>query len=462
MFQLAWRWPILALVVGGLFYVFKHYTIGGIEHLHLQPRATVSSAESTVSDALDWGAGQLGISPAPQASPTYLTSSSNDGRFSEWKDRLSVAEKFNMWQDGLPASNVSNNPTNSASGVLVPAPLSMPPGYQTGVNVQNGLPLPVPATTLPPGIQPNAPSSIPLGNMTSTAGAAPAKVSIPSPEIDARILEQSKRTIRVASFNAGSLGPAKVAKPHVLEAFVGIIRQFDVVALQEIQTSRDDLLPILVDKLNQSGRKYDYLIGPRVGRVAPKAQFAIIFDAQRLETDRYQLYTVDDPEDLMNYEPLVAWFRCKEVPAKEAFTFSLINVRVDYNFVERESGILPSLIEAVQGDGRDEDDWIIAGDIAGNATNIPGSEEGGIRFAIRDLPTNVSGTHALDSIFFSAPATTEYTGRSGVLDFLRAQNLSMERALEISDHLPVWAEFSIVEGAVPGRVAPPAGKGIYQ
>ena len=42
-------------------------------------------------------------------------------------------------------------------------------------------------------------------------------------------------------------------------------------------------------------------------------QFAFIFDTQRVETDRFQLYTIDDPEDLVTREPLVAWFRVKGV-----------------------------------------------------------------------------------------------------------------------------------------------------
>jgi hypothetical protein len=31
--------------------------------------------------------------------------------------------------------------------------------------------------------------------------------------------------------------------------------------------------------------------------------------------------------------------------------------------------------------------------------------------------------------------------------------LTLEQALQVSDHLPVWAEFSAYESAAPGRVA---------
>ena len=67
-----------------------------------------------------------------------------------------------------------------------------------------------------------------------------------------------------------------------------LLQDFDLVALQGVQSDRDDLLPILVDKLNATGRKYDFLIGPRVGRVN-KLQFAMIFDTEKLETDAFAM-----------------------------------------------------------------------------------------------------------------------------------------------------------------------------
>jgi hypothetical protein len=32
-------------------------------------------------------------------------------------------------------------------------------------------------------------------------------------------------------------------------------------------------------------------------------------------------------------------------------------------------------------------------------------------------------------------------------------NLSLDQALQVSDHFPIWAEFSVYEGVAPGRVA---------
>ncbi len=76
-----------------------------------------------------------------------------------------------------------------------------------------------------------------------------------------------------------------------------------------------------------------------------------------------------------------------------------------------------------------------------------------IHWAVSGVATNTRGTKLYDNILFSDVATTEYTGRWGVFDTIRELNLTMEEALEISDHMPIWAEFSVYEGGQGGRVA---------
>ena len=67
--------------------------------------------------------------------------------------------------------------------------------------------------------------------------------------------------------------------------------------------------------------------------------------------------------------------------------------------------------------------------------------------------TNTKGTHTYDNILFNSRATVEFTGRAGVFDLIREFNLTMDQALQISDHFPIWAEFSAIEGGQNGRFA---------
>ena len=270
----------------------------------------------------------------------------------------------------------------------------------------------------------------------------------------------SRDTIKIASFNIQVFGTKKSQDPIVMERLASIVRNFDVVAIQEIRATDQDIVPNFVELVNRAGRHYDYVVGPRLGRSNSKEQYAYLFDTRSLEIDRTWLYTVDDPDDLLHREPYVAWFRTRAVSPDQAFTFSLVNIHTDPDETDLELDVLDDVFRAVCNDGRGEDDVIILGDLnvdeyhLGELGRVPG-----IRWAISGVPTNTRGTQAYDNLVFHGGATTEYLGRSGVYDFLREFNVTLEEALTISDHFPVWAEFSVFEGGVPGRVANLPGEG---
>jgi hypothetical protein len=252
--------------------------------------------------------------------------------------------------------------------------------------------------------------------------------------------------IRIATFHLGRFSTTKASKPHVMEALTKILRQFDLVAVQDIRGPEQDLLAMLSDQLQRSGRRYDFLVGPEVGRPNDRMRLGFLWDADRIETDRYQLYSVEDPQDLLSYEPLVGWFRARGIDPKEAFTFTCVNVAIHPSRMENEIGLLPELFRTIRRDGRQEDDLIIAGDFEASDSRLEFLKGEGIVATLQGIPTTVRGTAMLDQILHPKNATDESIGRAGVFDFLREFNLSIEEALEISDHLPVWADYSIREG----------------
>jgi deoxyribonuclease-1-like protein len=267
-------------------------------------------------------------------------------------------------------------------------------------------------------------------------------------------LAPSRNTIRIASFNIQVLGATKIQKPHVMDILARVARQFDVLAIQEIRARNQDILPQFVDRINETGRHYDYVIGPRQGRTDSKEQYAFVFDRASVEVDRLQLYSVEDPDDLLHRPPLVAMFRVRGPPKEDAFTFTLVNVHTDPDEVSQELNVLDDVFRLVQNDGRGEDDVIMLGDFNADDRHL---EELGqmtsVTCAIVGTPTNTSGTQQYDNLILCNQSTTEFTGRSGIFDFMREYNLSLEQAQEVSDHLPVWAEFYIFEGGQAGRIA---------
>ncbi len=260
-------------------------------------------------------------------------------------------------------------------------------------------------------------------------------------------------TIRIASFNIQVFGNTKAGKPYVMQELADIVNQFDVVAIQEIRSQNEYLIPNFVQLVNRSGRRFDHVIGPRLGITTSKEQYAYLFDTQKIEIDLQSVYTVSDPDGLLHREPLVATFRTRVDP-DQAFTFTLVNMHTDPDVVAQEMDVLAEVYRVVRRAGRGEDDIILLGDFnaddrhLGRLGQLPG-----IMPLIAGVWTNTRQNKQYDNIIIHQPSTTEYAGRSGVFDFMRFKNLSLQQAIQVSDHFPVWAEFSVYERDSAGRIA---------
>lgn len=270
---------------------------------------------------------------------------------------------------------------------------------------------------------------------------------------------EEKETIRIASFNIKSLDLKKGQDAAAMDILARIVPEFDIVAVQELRSTRPEVLRTLMDLINQAGMRYSILVGPQVESNSHGETFAYLYNQATIETDRAAAYVVEDPDDLLRHPPLVGWFRVRGPAKSEAFTFTLANVHAAPDRPTTGSGQLDAVFREVfyqvRDDGRDEDDLIMLGDFhaddqhLGELQKIPG-----LLVAISDTPTDTQQKHQYDNLVFQLPATGEYTGRSGVFDFLREYNLTLEEALRVSDHLPVWAKFSAYEGgSTPTTVA---------
>lgn len=263
--------------------------------------------------------------------------------------------------------------------------------------------------------------------------------------------------IRIATFNIQVFGTSKSSKPEVMDVLAKVVRRFDVVAIQEIRSTDQTIVPRFVELINSQGARYHYVIGPRLGRTSSKEQYAFIYDTTRIAVDPNTVYTVNDPADYMHREPLVAHFQARAPQGQVPFTFKLINIHTDPDETDIELDALDDVFVAVQRDGSGEDDVILLGDL--NVDEYDLGELGqlpGIAYVVTGTTTNTRRNHAYDNIVFQRGATSEYTGRWGVLDLEREYGLTRDQALAVSDHLPVWAEFSPVETSSSPVAARPA------
>jgi deoxyribonuclease-1-like protein len=272
------------------------------------------------------------------------------------------------------------------------------------------------------------------------AGSTPGRTAEGSAEADV------PRVVRIATFNLDGLGERKLAQQPTAAVLADVISRFDVVAVQAVQQGA---LLRLVDQVNAGGRQYDYASGAD----AAGQSGGFLFDRSSIEIDRSTVQSVADPGGRLRHQPLVALFRVRGPDPAEAFTFKLINVQTDPGGAAPDRELFDEVYRAVRDDQPDEDDLILLGGVGEAGGMGQSGETLWLSSSISETPTTLGGTLPADNILFDARATAEFTGRSGVLDLMREFDLTWREASEVSDHLPVWAEFSSHEGGELVRVA---------
>ena len=323
-------------------------------------------------------------------------------------------------------------PMLAPAAPVVPPPVAVAPPMP----VVAAPPVALPAPPLAPP-QPRVAVAPPIAPPPQPS--APVAVAAPAPPPSGKPTD----SILVASFNIQVFGESKLAKPQVVDVLTRVVRRFDVVAVQEVRAKSDSVVPTFVNAINADGSRYQYVIGPRLGRTASKEQYTFIYDSTRIEIDPSSVATLPNPGDKLHRPPLRARFRVRTNPPEAGFSFWLVDIHTDPDEVPQEVDALADAFVSMRSVIPDEDDVILLGDLNagppqfGRIKQIPG-----IGWAVSGTTTNTRRSKTYDNLIFDRTATTEYTGRWGVLDLQETFGLPLDKALEVSDHNPVWAAFS--------------------
>jgi endonuclease/exonuclease/phosphatase family metal-dependent hydrolase len=260
----------------------------------------------------------------------------------------------------------------------------------------------------------------------------------------------------IGSFNLKRLGPSKVGDAWVMERLAAVVQQFDVIALQEITSLDQRTLPRLVEVINSGGAQYSYVISDRIGRSSSyMEQYAFVYDTTRVRSGAEYTYVVDDSRDVLHREPFVGRF---QTISQNPFGFTLINMHTDPDEISWELDVLADVFVNVRQYEYPEDDVILLGDLNAAPGNLQKLEQiPGFVPLINDIPTNTRQNKTLDNIMVDRNSTREFTGRAGTINLETMFGVELADAERLSDHLPVWAEFSINE--VPNSVTAMAGAG---
>ena len=264
-------------------------------------------------------------------------------------------------------------------------------------------------------------------------------------ETDFSQIEKDDKTITIASFNALRLGE----KQKDYKAFSKILANFDLIGLEEVMNEKGvKKVQAYLEKLTKE--KWDYIISEdSVGSENYREYYAFIYRHDKFsETKGLGFYKEKDENEFMR-EPYGAYFK--------AGNFDFVYIIAHSVFGDKEK---QRLLEAANYVNvyeyflklTDEDDIIIAGDFNTAADNMAFknlSDKYSVSYILEpdDNLTTLSDTKLVssyDNFFINLKKTKEFTGNSGVYNFIKNNNYSTVKKY-ISDHLLIFSEYSITE-----------------
>ena len=254
--------------------------------------------------------------------------------------------------------------------------------------------------------------------------------------------ERQSNYIKVASFNIQIFGQSKISDPKIMDVLARIVKRYDVVAIQEVRSVEENVIPLLLSYINKGDIKYDYVISKRLGRTGSKEQYAFIYNAKTVSLISNGSYVVDDPEDVFEREPFVAYFRSGN------FDFKLINNHIKPEDVKAEFKRLAVVINNIY-DNSSEKDIIVLGDMNAdgsyfNENNLAATFPSWIQLIGNNEDTTVAASNNTYDRMMTRDTTAnvEYTGKAGVFRWDTEYEVTdAEFIKKVSDHYPIYAEF---------------------
>ena len=248
-----------------------------------------------------------------------------------------------------------------------------------------------------------------------------------------------KEELQILSWNLNELGSSK--DDYEISFIANLLKDFDIVALQEVATSRYGPAAVaqLKNELSRDGERWDYVVSDPTSGVASE-RYAYLWKSQNVKmVNRAVLF--DQLEKEIDREPFVARF---EQRGKKGSDFLISN------FHARPAGESPDYeIELLSyiHDFYPEDDVIFLGDFSLSWENRafnqlsrfgykPAIE---IKSSLRKRASDGFLSKAFDNVFYRPKSFNLRHG--GVVDFISEFD-SLEEARRLSDHLPVWVSIS--------------------
>lgn len=246
-------------------------------------------------------------------------------------------------------------------------------------------------------------------------------VLFPEPEVPVVIEETNEPTITIASWNLQIFGKTKAANLSLMDLYVSILDDYDVVIVQEIREVDGTAFEQLCARLPD----YTCAVSSRSGRSTSKEQYGVLYKTKTFSGASLQLTHFEDfnPDEQDRWErpPLAVTF------AVDDYTFTLYTIHTIPDDVLNELEALEDLVE-------DRGNVIVLGDLNADCAYYTPEETPTFvdwHWILDDQEdTTVANTNcAYDRIVLNKDANNEYV-RHGVYTEHIGDG--------VSDHYLVW------------------------
>ena len=254
------------------------------------------------------------------------------------------------------------------------------------------------------------------------------------------------KTAKIAAFNIQIFGKTKSDKTDVMTVLTKIVREFDVVLIQEIRDASEQTIPNFIEKINQiEGATYSFIQSPRLGRTTSKEAYAYLYNTETVQFIQGSDYVYNDTNDVFEREPYIASFKIGN------FDFVLAGIHTKPEDAFNEIGNLTSVVSSIQTAKPKEKDIIIMGDFNADGSYFNEDDTSNLFKAseynwiiTNDIDTTVKTDYTYDRIVvLDTTLNHEYdAGTAQAFYFDQAYGLNNQTFVEeISDHYPVFAQY---------------------
>ncbi|XP_061075010.1 deoxyribonuclease gamma-like [Conger conger] len=269
--------------------------------------------------------------------------------------------------------------------------------------------------------------------------------------------------MKIASFNIQKFGLSKISDPTCLSILVKIVSRYDMIVILEVVDASGNSVVSFLKELNKANERHHYnlKISSRLGRSKYKEQFMFLYRdgiVDLVGSYQYEDSQVGD-EDAFAREPYILRFTCLNTVLKDLV---MIPVHTKPDDSAKELDELYDVFQTVKKKWK-TDNIMFLGDFNADGSYLSNKKMKGIRIRSDknfhwligddvDTTASIKNTHSYDRIvvYGDDMLNAVVPNSAKPFNFQEAFGLTVEEALDVSDHYPVELE---LKTRVPGGLS---------